>query len=220
MEIYRRNGTGAVAAAVAGPGNGKAATQIRKPLEHRTPRKRNRTPAKECSAAGAHTFAAGAGTEPLTPNSKCLATGTIRPSTGSERTAAGAAYILREDNSKDKGSLDKHRPPHSSPRQHGQAQEWREMREQFNAMREEINRLKVGDEGSPKPRLLATAAIGKDTGHAVVMLCKLDLLQIVRTLQATVDGLQRGNPGVRAILRDIRTVVQRQDSLFDPTSAM
>ncbi|KAI8477844.1 hypothetical protein Bbelb_444190 [Branchiostoma belcheri] len=41
-----------------------------------------------------------------------------------------------------------------------------------------------------------------------------DLLQIVRTLQATVDGLQRGNAGVRAILRDIPFSTRRQPCNF------
>ncbi|KAI8493916.1 hypothetical protein Bbelb_282630 [Branchiostoma belcheri] len=50
-----------------------------------------------------------------------------------------------------------------------------------------------------------------------------DLLKKVKTLQATVDGLQRGNLGVRAIFRDIRSAltahlipsaVQREKTLW------
>ncbi|CAH1266010.1 Hypp3287 [Branchiostoma lanceolatum] len=47
-----------------------------------------------------------------------------------------------------------------------------------------------------------------------------ELFQLVRSLQATVEGFQRGQAGVRAILRDLRSIVQRPDSLFDPGSAM
>ncbi|XP_035658427.1 atherin-like [Branchiostoma floridae] len=47
-----------------------------------------------------------------------------------------------------------------------------------------------------------------------------ELAQLVRSLQATVEGFQRGQVGMRAILRDIRSIVQRPDALFDAASAM